>query len=123
MNFKDFLKHGKLKTKTLKLKNIDDELTIRQLSMLEQLELLDRFNLRASEENLSSKEQLEMVKNNSLFRLEAVKLALVSPSLSDEDLKDLNNKSLEIIAQIADEILAFTNESEKQAGKGASNIA
>ena len=116
MKFNEFLKAGKLKEKKIKIEGIDEELTIRQLSMIEQLNLIEKYKINEEQKelkDLSEKQRYELIKQNTNFRLEALTLGLVGMKLSLEELKNLDIQTMETLGKIADEILEFSNKSVK----------
>ncbi|MFY4691086.1 DNA repair protein [Campylobacter jejuni] len=117
MKFDDFLKKHSLKEKEIIVDGIDEKITIRQLSMLEQLELMEKNGIEI-QENKDDKISIDFIKKNSNFRKEIILKCLVAPKIDEKTFDNLNQEGLNIIAKVADEILKFTNEVPKQESKG-----
>lgn len=117
MKFDDFLKQHSLKEKEITIENIDEKFTIRQLSMLEQLELMEKNGIEIGE-NKENKISIDFIKKNSNFRKEIILKGLIAPKIDEKTFDNLNQEGLNLIAKVADEILKFTNEVPKQESKG-----
>ncbi|EAI0417406.1 DNA repair protein [Campylobacter jejuni] len=117
MKFNDFLKQHSLREKEILIEGIDEKFTIRQLSMLEQLEIMEKNGIEI-QENKDDKISIDFIKKNSNFRKEIILKCLVAPKIDEKTFDNLNQEGLNIIAKVADEILKFTNEVPKQEGKG-----
>ncbi|EFC32481.1 hypothetical protein C414_000260160 [Campylobacter jejuni subsp. jejuni 414] len=120
MKFDDFLKKHSLKEKEIIVDGIDEKITIRQLSMLEQLELMEKngIEIQENEENKENKISIDLIKKNSNFRKELILKCLITPKIDEKTLDNLNQEGLNLFSKIADEILKFTNEVPKQESKG-----
>ncbi|ACM64184.1 DNA repair protein [Campylobacter volucris] len=119
MNLKDFLQNNSLKTKEIKVDGIDEKITIKQLSMLEQYELMKNHKIEFKKDSDDTNEiNIEAISNNSNFRTEVVLKGLVEPRLSKKEITQLNQTALAVISKIADEILTFSVEVPKQESKG-----
>ncbi|EAH5184622.1 DNA repair protein [Campylobacter jejuni] len=117
MKFNDFLKQHSLREKEILIEGIDEKFTIRQLSMLEQLEIMEKNGIEI-QENKDDKISIDFIKKNSNFRKEIILKCLVTPKIDEKTFDNLNQEGLNIIAKVADEILKFTNEVPKQESKG-----
>ncbi|EAH8612595.1 DNA repair protein [Campylobacter jejuni] len=117
MKFNDFLKQHSLREKEILIEGIDEKFTIRQLSMLEQLEIMEKNGIEI-QENKDDKIRIDFIKKNSNFRKEIILKCLVAPKIDEKTFDNLNQEGLNIIAKVADEILKFTNEVPKQESKG-----
>ncbi|RTI82554.1 DNA repair protein [Campylobacter jejuni] len=117
MKFNDFLKQHSLREKEILIEGIDEKFTIRQLSMLEQLEIMEKNGIEI-QENKDYKISIDFIKKNSNFRKEIILKCLVAPKIDEKTFDNLNQEGLNIIAKVADEILKFTNEVPKQESKG-----
>lgn len=117
MKFNDFLKQHSLREKEILIEGIDEKFTIRQLSMLEQLEIMEKNGIEI-QENKDDKISIDFIKKNSNFRKEIILKCLVAPKIDEKTFGNLNQEGLNIIAKVADEILKFTNEVPKQESKG-----
>ncbi|EDP7003312.1 DNA repair protein [Campylobacter jejuni] len=117
MKFNDFLKQYSLREKEILIEGIDEKFTIRQLSMLEQLEIMEKNGIEI-QENKDDKISIDFIKKNSNFRKEIILKCLVAPKIDEKTFDNLNQEGLNIIAKVADEILKFTNEVPKQESKG-----
>ncbi|EPS3833348.1 DNA repair protein [Campylobacter jejuni] len=117
MKFNDFLKQHSLREKEILIEGIDEKFTIRQLSMLEQLEIMEKNGIEI-QENKDDKISIDFIKKNSNFRKEIILKCLVAPKIDEKTFDNLNQEGLSIIAKVADEILKFTNEVPKQESKG-----
>ncbi|HAA2003956.1 TPA: DNA repair protein [Campylobacter jejuni] len=117
MKFNDFLKQHSLREKEILIEGIDEKFTIRQLSMLEQLEIMEKNGIEI-QENKDDKISIDFIKKNSNFRKEIILKCLVVPKIDEKTFDNLNQEGLNIIAKVADEILKFTNEVPKQESKG-----
>ncbi|WP_257073434.1 DNA repair protein, partial [Campylobacter jejuni] len=109
MKFNDFLKQHSLREKEILIEGIDEKFTIRQLSMLEQLEIMEKNGIEI-QENKDDKISIDFIKKNSNFRKEIILKCLVAPKIDEKTFDNLNQECLNIIAKVADEILKFTNE-------------
>ncbi|AJC87804.1 hypothetical protein [Campylobacter insulaenigrae] len=122
MNLKDFLQNNSLKTKEINVDGIDEKITIKQLSMLEQYELMKNHKIEFKKDSKDGDDtneiNIEAISNNSNFRTEVVLKGLVEPRLSKKEITQLNQNALMIISKIADEILTFSVEVPKQESKG-----
>ncbi|MBX2081997.1 DNA repair protein [Campylobacter jejuni] len=116
MKFNDFLKQHSLREKEILIEGIDEKFTIRQLSMLEQLEIMEKNGIEI-QENKDDKISIDFIKKNSNFRKEIILKCLVAPKIDEKTFDNLNQEGLNIIAKVADEILKFTNEVPKQESK------
>ncbi|EIJ3120729.1 DNA repair protein [Campylobacter jejuni] len=117
MKFNDFLKQHSLREKEILIEGIDEKFTIRQLSMLEQLEIMEKNGIEI-QENKDDKISIDFIKKNLNFRKEIILKCLVAPKIDEKTFDNLNQEGLNIIAKVADEILKFTNEVPKQESKG-----
>ncbi|EGH4499750.1 TPA: DNA repair protein [Campylobacter jejuni] len=117
MKFNDFLKQYSLREKEISIEGIDEKFTIRQLSMLEQLEIMEKNGIEI-QENKDDKISIDFIKKNSNFRKEIILKCLVAPKIDEKTFDNFNQEGLNIIAKVADEILKFTNEVPKQESKG-----
>ncbi|EAJ5194566.1 DNA repair protein [Campylobacter jejuni] len=117
MKFNDFLKQHSLREKEILIEGIDEKFTIRQLSMLEQLKIMEKNGIEI-QENKDDKISIDFIKKNSNFRKEIILKCLVAPKIDEKTFDNLNQEGLNIIAKVADEILKFTNEVPKQESKG-----
>ncbi|EAH7173170.1 MULTISPECIES: DNA repair protein [Campylobacter] len=117
MKFNDFLKQHSLREKEILIEGIDEKFTIRQLSMLEQLEIMEKNGIEI-QENKDDKISIDFIKKNSNFRKEIILKCLVTPKIDEKTFDNINQEGLNIIAKVADEILKFTNEVPKQESKG-----
>lgn len=117
MKFNDFLKQHSLREKEILIEGIDEKFTIRQLSMLEQLEIMEKNGIEI-QENKDDKISIDFIKKNSNFRKEIILKCLVAPKIDEKTFDNLNQEGLNIISKVADEILKFTNEVPKQESKG-----
>lgn len=117
MKFNDFLKQHSLREKEILIEGIDEKFTIRQLSMLEQLEIMEKNGIEI-QENKYDKISIDFIKKNSNFRKEIILKCLVAPKIDEKIFDNLNQEGLNIISKVADEILKFTNEVPKQESKG-----
>ena len=115
MKFDEFLKANSLKEKEINIDGIDEKFKIRQLSMLEQIELMEKNGIELENE---SKLSLELIRKNSQFRKEIILKALLSPKIDEKSFDKLNQDGLNVLSRVADEILSFTNNALKQEGKG-----
>ncbi|TDJ81476.1 DNA repair protein [Campylobacter volucris] len=122
MNLKDFLQNNSLKTKEINIDGIDEKITIKQLSMLEQYELMKNHKIEFKKDSKDGDDineiNIEAISNNSNFRTEVVLKGLVEPRLSKKEITQLNQAALTVISKIADEILTFSVEVPKQESKG-----
>ncbi|EJV5919788.1 DNA repair protein [Campylobacter lari] len=122
MNLKDFLQNNSLKTKEINIDGIDEKITIKQLSMLEQYELMKNHKIEFKKDSKDCDDineiNIEAISNNSNFRTEVVLKGLVEPRLSKKEITQLNQAALAVISKIADEILTFSVEVPKQESKG-----
>lgn len=71
MKFNDFLKQHSLREKEILIEGIDEKFTIRQLSMLEQLEIMEKNGIEI-QENKDDKISIDFIKKNSNFRKEII---------------------------------------------------
>ncbi|HEF1154097.1 TPA: DNA repair protein [Campylobacter lari] len=122
MNLKDFLQNNSLKTKEINIDGIDEKITIKQFSMLEQYELMKNHKIEFKKDSKDGDDineiNIEAISNNSNFRTEVVLKGLVEPRLSKKEITQLNQAALAVISKIADEILTFSVEVPKQESKG-----
>ncbi|TEY00370.1 DNA repair protein [Campylobacter sp. US33a] len=117
MKFNDFLKQNSLGKKEISIDDIDEKFTIRQLSMVEQLEIMEKNGIELQEKK-ENKISVDLIKRNSNFRKEIILKCLLSPKIDEETFDNLNQEGLNLFSKIADEILKFTNEVPKQQSKG-----
>ncbi|HDZ5006177.1 TPA: DNA repair protein [Campylobacter jejuni] len=117
MKFDDFLKKHSLREKEITIDGIDEKFIIRQLSMLEQLEIMEKNGIEIQEKN-ERKISIDFIKKNSNFRKEIILKCLIAPKIDEQIFDSLNQEGLNSLSKIADEILNFTNEAPKQESKG-----
>lgn len=117
MKFNDFVKKHSLKEKEITINGIDEKIKIRQLSMLEQLTIMEKNGMEI-EENKENKLSVNLIKKNSNFKKEVILKCLLSPKIDEKTLDNLDSEGLNVFSQIAEEILKFSNEVPKQESKG-----
>ncbi|TKX30656.1 DNA repair protein [Campylobacter estrildidarum] len=119
MKFNDFLKQHSLGEKEISIEGIDEKFKIRQLSMVEQLEIMEKNKIELQDQNQEKNQEisLDLIKKNSNFRKDIILTALLDPKVDKKIIDNLNQEGLKVFAQLADEILKFTNEAPKQESK------
>lgn len=93
MKFNDFLKQHSLREKEILIEGIDEKFTIRQLSMLEQLEIMEKNGIEI-QENKDDKISIDFIKKNSNFRKEIILKCLVAPKIDEKTFDNLNQEGL-----------------------------
>ncbi|MBK1999963.1 DNA repair protein [Campylobacter sp. 2018MI35] len=119
MKFNDFLKQHSLGEKEISIEGIDEKFKIRQLSMVEQLEIMERNKIEIQDGNQDKNQKinLDLIKRNSNFKKDIILTALLEPKIDEKTIDNLNQEGLKVFAQLAEEILKFTNDAPKQESK------